>query len=93
MDEQFPKESPVFPKRIPLNEGVMNFANCLQFLVSVVPAPKFRRLEWPDDGKYVTMLKEQVVIYHPEDKQFHPLIISPGDILGEDWIMIGVARS
>ena len=50
---------------------------------------KIRRQEWPNDGTYLVIQDEKLMIFKPEDNQLHPLTISTGDLLGTDWIVIG----
>jgi hypothetical protein len=47
-----------------------------------------RRLEWPENGEYLVMHEEKVMLFKPEDNKLHPLIVSKGDILGTDWVII-----
>lgn len=62
----------------------LNFAEAMEALLD---DKKVRRQEWPEDGTYLFIKNEQVTIFKPEDKLFHPLIISSGDILGTDWVI------
>lgn len=75
--------SPV-PQKPTLLRGSM-FQHCVGFLLG---GKKMRRQEWPDDGTYVVMRDEILVIYKPQTKTFHPLKLSTGDMAGEDWIVV-----
>jgi len=75
--------SPVPPKPTPLRGST--FRHCVEFLLG---GRKMRRQEWPDDGTYVVMRDEKLMIYKPETKSFHSLILSTGDMSGEDWVVI-----
>ncbi len=66
-------------------QGVMSFADCL---LAILDGSKARRVEWPDDGTYITMRDGKVVIFKPEDNMVHPLVVSDGDILADDWMII-----
>ena len=74
--------SPVPPRPTSLRGST--FRHCVEFLLS---GRRMRRQEWPDDGTYVTMRDEKLMIFKPETKTFHPLILSTGDMSGEDWIV------
>ena len=65
----------------------MDFASCLILLATMTPSPRARRLDWPDDGTYITIINEKLYIYTAKEKIFHSLTISTGDILGEDWVI------
>ena len=49
---------------------------------------KVRRQEWENDGTYLFIQDEKLMIFKPDDKRLHPLIVSTGDLLGLDWIVI-----
>lgn len=77
------------PKRSPMPVRMgMSFGSCLNVLVSD-EGKTARRLAWPSDGTYIRIKDDKLVIWTPVDKQFHPLTVSTGDIVGEDWIGIG----
>jgi hypothetical protein len=64
---------------------VKNFTDCLE---AILDGEKARRQEWPDDGTFITMRESKLVIFKPEDNMVHPLVVSEGDILGGDWVII-----
>ena len=47
---------------------------------------KVRRLEWTDEEEYCLM-KDSFLMIHRGDK-FHQWIVSEGDILAIDWVVI-----
>ena len=47
---------------------------------------KIRRLEWSDKEEYC-LLKDNFLMIHRNDK-FHTWIVSEGDLLAIDWIVI-----
>uniref|UniRef100_A0A6M3IMV9 Thoeris anti-defense 2-like domain-containing protein n=1 Tax=viral metagenome TaxID=1070528 RepID=A0A6M3IMV9_9ZZZZ len=63
----------------------MTFAEAIE---SLIIGRRLKRLEWPDDGTYIVMANERLSIFKPEDKMVHPLIVSLGDMMGEDWVVI-----
>ena len=48
---------------------------------------KLRREEWEDKGVYLKMVDEKLSIYKTESKQFHPLIVSTGDMIADEWVI------
>ena len=60
----------------------MSFSKALHRLLI---GDRVRREEWPDDGTYVIIHDETLMIYKPEDEMLHPLILKTGDLTGEDW--------
>ncbi len=46
------------------------------------------KLEWNEPNCYLKLVDGRLVIYKPDTKLFHPLIVSDGDMAGEDWIVI-----
>jgi len=71
------------------NHG-MDFDSCLK---QMIKGGKFRRLEWEDEGTYITLQDAKVMIFKTDDNRIHPLIVSEGDILGEDWVKIEDSKS
>ena len=63
----------------------MNFAEALDHLLA---NEKIRRKEWTDDGIYLVMADDKIMIFKPEDDMLHPLIVSRGDLLATDWSVI-----
>ena len=78
-DEQILQTSPLIKK-----DGTMTFASCLEKLIL---GERCRRLTW-DDGWYITIKDDKVMIFRIDDKLLHPLTVSVGDIDGKDWIVV-----
>jgi len=66
-------------------KAIMNFKGTID---SLIGGKKVRRIDWPDDGTYIAINNEALMIYKPEIKKFAPLIVSMGDLLGDDWIAV-----
>ncbi len=64
----------------------LDFGSAMNKLLEGV---KVRRLGWLDGGVYLTMENELLMIYKTDDSMLHPLIVSVGDIAGQDWVVIG----
>ncbi len=63
----------------------MNFGDATQ---ETLKGKHVRRLEWEEDrNARVALINDQLMVYRSDDKKFHPLIVSSGDIAGEDWII------
>jgi len=72
------------PTVVEVKKITMTFAQALDALVD---GKKVRRLDWEDEGFYLELFKEELIVYRPDDKQRHPLIVSLGDITREDWVI------
>ena len=72
------------------SDGTMTFASCLQKLML---GERCRRVVWEDEGVYVTIKDEKLMIFRTDDKVLHPLIVSVGDITGMDWVIVGKQES
>jgi len=46
-----------------------------------------RRQSWSDDETVIALNKDILSIYIPSTKVWHPLLISLGDMQGEDWVI------
>ncbi len=57
-------------------------------LESAMGGKKIRREEWEDDGTYLAMADNKLMIFKPDDEKLHPLIVSTEDIKADDWISI-----
>lgn len=54
---------------------------------AVIAGNKVSKLEWGDDEVY-GLLKDGFLKLHKGDGSFHQWIISDGDLLGLDWVII-----
>ncbi len=61
----------------------MRFKDIFQVLLE---GRQLRRQAWPDDGAHIAIVDEKVMIWRPDDKSYHPLILSVGDIKNNDWV-------
>ena len=77
-----PRMSP-FPSES--NPKTMTFASCLEKLLG---GEKVHRLAWEEDPSYLVIKDERLMIYRPDTKNLHPLIVSVGDIVGTDWEVV-----
>lgn len=71
--------SPVFTKK---KDQTMSFAAALN---EVLTGLSVSRLSWPDEEDYIFMRADIVHIHNKEGD--HRLILSRGDILGDDWVV------
>ena len=62
----------------------MSFAEALNQLLK---GKKVRRFEWQDHGIYLVISDELLMIYQTQDKQLHPLTVSKGDMVNNDWVV------
>jgi len=49
---------------------------------------QIHRKSWTDTGVFISIRDEQLKIYNPSDKSVRPLILSTGDMMGEDWVIM-----
>lgn len=66
-------------------ETEMTFSEIIDELID---GKKFRRKSWTGEGIFISIRDEQLKIYSPVDKTVRALIVSTGDLLGEDWVVI-----
>lgn len=64
---------------------ITNFKGAID---SLLGGKRVKRLEWPNDGTFLAIQGEQLSIYKPDKKAFAPLIVSVGDMMGEDWVVV-----
>ena len=64
----------------------LNFGDCMK---AVSSGMKARRLAWEDVRIYIKLDKNGLLsIFKPEDNKLRPLLVSVGDLLGTDWVVI-----
>ena len=68
-----------------MSNDTLDFSGALDALLS---DEKVRRIEWPDDGTYLVIADDKIMIFKTEDDMLHPLMVSRGDLLGTDWVVI-----
>lgn len=54
---------------------------------SVMGGKSVTKLEWGKPEIHVCMFDNKLVIYK-EDGQYHPLIVTSGDLFGKDWVIV-----
>lgn len=86
MEDESPKMSPAPVKK----DGSMTFGACIEKLML---GERCRRMSWEDEGVYIVIQDEKLMIYLTSDKRLHPLTISTGDITGTDWVIVGKQES
>lgn len=77
--------SPTIVKKVEEQlQGVMKFPAAMNELIH---GKKIHKLEWKDK-QYFAVLKDNRVKLHKPDGQFYDWILSDGDVLGEDWVVV-----
>lgn len=66
-------------------EYEMKFAEIIDELIE---GRKFRRKSWENNGVFISIRDERLKIYNPADKTVRELIVSTGDLMGEDWVTV-----
>jgi len=79
-----PTKSPTKVSDLSTGFKPMSFAEALKQLLK---GKKVRRLEWENHGVYLVLSDEFLMIYQTKDKQLHPLTISKGDMVNNDWVV------
>ncbi len=67
------------------NLTLMTFAEAMDI---VLQGGVVRRLEWKEPEVIVKIIDEKLVILLAEDRPYDYLIVSRGDLLGEDWVRV-----
>jgi len=62
----------------------MSFGDTMK---EILNGRQVRRLAWEDKKVRLALVDDKLRIFKTEDSMFHPLIISTGDIAGEDWVV------
>ena len=64
--------------------GALTFSKALDELMA---GKKVRRLDWADGNIHLKVVDEKLSIFLA-DKQYHPLIVSIGDLIADDWVVV-----
>jgi len=62
----------------------MDFPDALR---EVIKGNKITKLEWANTNFYL-ILQEGYLRIHKDDDKFYNLIVTDGDLLGKDWILV-----
>jgi len=62
----------------------MDFPDALR---EVIKGNKVTKLEWENTNFYL-ILQEGYLRIHKDDDKFYNLIVTDGDLLGKDWILV-----
>lgn len=62
----------------------MSFGDALN---EILKGRHIRRLEWEDKAARLALIDEKLMVFRLDDKMFHPLIVSFGDIAAKDWVV------
>ncbi len=79
-----PAESPTEQKNAFTEQKDMNFSEAIR---EVIRGQKVTKREWRDSRVYICRFDGYLVI-HKIDNMFHKLIVTDGDLLGEDWVIV-----
>ena len=81
-----PQSSPqLVTSEIASESSIMNFFEAMKLALE---NKSVRRLNWTDPAIVVRIVNERLMIYLPEDKLFHPLTVTSGDMFGKDWVVV-----
>lgn len=76
--------SPSFKKEQDVVEDTYSFGEIIGDLVS---GRKVARVEWENKGYWLEVVQERLKIHKPEGT-YHNLIVTLGDMSGEDWYVM-----
>ena len=74
--------SPTPQKKLDV-EGTMTFPEAL---AEVIKGKHITKLEWDDEGTYLYL--QDTLCIHFSNSKDTPLIVSDGDMIGMDWIVV-----
>jgi signal transduction histidine kinase len=83
MSEENPKTSPTV-KKAPRDPNSMDFPDALR---QVIDGKSITKQEWNDPSVIVKIVSDRLMI-KLDDGKFHPLIVSYGDLHGDDWVVL-----
>ena len=78
-------QSPL-PKKLTVGGGGNGLVAFPEAISALIGGAKIRRKEWGDASEFC-LLKDQYLMIHRNNK-FHTWIVSEGDLLATDWIII-----
>jgi hypothetical protein len=79
MTSPVPEDSPVV-----VIVKKMNFCEAIS---EVLLGKKVTKLEWGDPEYYLKLMNDKLVLHKPDGK-FYDLIVSYGDMTGEDYMLV-----
>jgi hypothetical protein len=71
----------------PVQDKEMGFTGAIE---KIILGKKLTRVEWRNMGTYI-VLHEGILKIKKSDG-FHPLLVSEGDLRGDDWIVVEESR-
>lgn len=85
MDNEEQSKSPEIPAKKPVEQN-LTFPEAL---TAVAVGEKISKVEWGDAKTYGLLKDARLTIYRSDNDKFHDWIVSEGDLLGEDWFVLG----
>lgn len=62
----------------------MSFPTAMQ---AIIDGKRVTRAEWPEPKAFVYLTEHRLVIKFADDLLYHPLLVSDGDMLADDWMI------
>lgn len=86
MEEYMSEEPRTSPTMVeaPRDENALDFMDALR---AVIDGKAITKLEWDDPSIHVILKNERLMILL-DDGILHPLIVTLGDLLGDDWVVV-----
>ena len=69
----------------PKQQPHLDFPDAMRAIIS---GKRVTKLEWDDPRTYLELKDGKLKIYKSDTKRFHDLIVSDGDLMGLDWVVL-----
>ena len=82
------QSSTLSPQKVIKIEGEIKTMNFPEAISAIIEGKKITKLEWNDKEIY-GVLNDNILMLHKKDGIMYNWMLSDGDLLGEDWIVVG----
>ena len=75
---------------VPKKKSTSKMIEFSEAVSEIILGHKLTKLEWQNPAEYILLKDGFLCIHHSADKedQFHRLLVSEGDLIGKDWMVI-----
>jgi len=82
------QSSTLSPQKVIKIEGEIKTMDFPEAIRAIIKGKKITKLEWNDKEIY-GVLNDNILMLHKRDGVMYKWMLSDGDLLGEDWIVVG----
>ena len=82
------QSSTLSPQKVIKIEGEIKTMDFPEAIRAIIEGKKITKLEW-NDKKIYGVLNDNILMLHKRDGVMYKWMLSDGDLLGEDWIVVG----